>query len=183
MFLLRKPILALADSTAVRDTVSKAPVTRSVVDRFIPGETTADAVRAVVGLRAKGLQVTLDHLGEDTTDRATADATVTAYLELIEALKAAGQVSGAEVSVKLSAVGQALVATPDIPGGGNAYALSGARKIAWTSKTTPPSTRRWRCCSNCGTPTRTWASRSRRCCCAPRKTWPNWSVPGPGCGW
>jgi proline dehydrogenase len=130
MFLLRKPILALADSTAVRDTVSRAPVTRSVVDRFIPGETTADAVTAVVALRAKGLQVTLDHLGEDTTDRATADATVTAYLELIEALKAAGQVSGAEVSVKLSAVGQALVATPDIPGGGNAYALSGARRIA-----------------------------------------------------
>src|SRR6478609_4060132 len=125
MFLLRKPILALSGSTAVRDTVSKAPVTRSVVDRFIPGETTADAVKAVVSLRAKGLQVTLDHLGEDTTDRATADATVTAYLELIEALKAAG-----EVSVKLSAVGQALIATPDIPGGGNAYALSGARKIA-----------------------------------------------------
>ena len=86
MFLLRKPILALSDSTAVREVVSKAPVTRSVVDRFIPGETTADAVAAVVKLRAKGLQVTLDHLGEDTTDRATADATVAAYLELIEAL-------------------------------------------------------------------------------------------------
>src|SRR6478672_4344352 len=130
MFLLRKPILALSGSTAVRDTVSNAPVTRSVVDRFIPGETTADVVAAVVALRAKGLQVTLDHLGEDTTDRATADATVAAYLELIEALTAAGQVSGAEVSVKLSAVGQALTASPDIPAGGNAYALAGARRIA-----------------------------------------------------
>ena len=38
--------------------------------------------------------------------------------------------AGAEVSVKLSAVGQALTASPDIPGGGNAYALAGARKIA-----------------------------------------------------
>src|SRR5664279_2704028 len=130
MFLLRKPILALAGSTAVRDTVSKAPVTKSVVDRFIPGETTADVVTAVVTLRAKGLQVSLDHLGEDTTDRATADATVAAYLELITALTAAGQVSGAEVSVKLSAVGQALTATPDLPNGGNAYALAGARRIA-----------------------------------------------------
>ena len=81
-------------------------------------------------LRAKGLQVTLDHLGEDTTDRATADATVAAYLELIDALAAAGQVAGAEVSVKLSAVGQALLASPDLPGGGNAYALAGARQIA-----------------------------------------------------
>src|SRR5664279_1027625 len=101
MFRLRKPILALSGSTAVRDTVSKAPVTKSVVDRFIPGETTADVVAAVAPLRAKGMQVTLDHLGEDTSDRATADATVAAYLELISALIAVGQVSGAEVSVKL----------------------------------------------------------------------------------
>jgi proline dehydrogenase len=130
MFLLRKPILAMSGSSAVRAAVSGAPITRSVVDRFIPGETTADAVAAVVALRSKGLQVTLDHLGEDTTDRATADATVAAYLEVIAALVAAGQVAGAEVSVKLSAVGQALVASPDLPGGGNAYAMAGARKIA-----------------------------------------------------
>lgn len=130
MFLLRKPILAVSGSSAVRDAVSKAPLTKSVVDRFIPGETTAEAVAAVTALRAKGLQVTLDHLGEDTTDRATADATVAAYLDLIEGLAAAGQVAGAEVSVKLSAVGQALIASPDLPAGGNAYALTGARKIA-----------------------------------------------------
>jgi len=130
MFLLRKLILALSGSTAVRDTVSRAPITKSVVDRFIPGETTADVVAAVVTLRAKGLQVSLDHLGEDTTDRTTADATVDAYLELIAALSAVGQVSGSEVSVKLSAVGQALTAAPDLPAGGNAYALSGALRIA-----------------------------------------------------
>ena len=130
MFLLRKPILAMSGSSAVRDTVSKAPLTKSVVDRFIPGETTADAVAAVTALRAKGLEVTLDHLGEDTTDRATADATVAAYLDVIEGLAAAGQVAGAEVSVKLSAVGQALVASPDLPAGGNAYALAGASRIA-----------------------------------------------------
>jgi proline dehydrogenase len=130
MFVLRKPIMALSGSSAVRDTVARAPLTRSVVDRFIPGETTADAVAAVTALRATGLQVTLDHLGEDTADRATADATVAAYLELIAALTAAGQVAGSEVSVKLSAVGQALIASADVPGGGNAYALAGARRIA-----------------------------------------------------
>ena len=71
--------------------------------------------RRSTALRAKGLQVTLDHLGEDTTDRATADATVAAYLDVIAGLTAAGQVAGAEVSVKLSAVGQALVASPELP--------------------------------------------------------------------
>lgn len=130
MFLLRKPILALSDNTAVRDALTKTPITRAVVDRFIPGVTSADAVAAVTELRGSGLQVTLDHLGEDTTDRAAADATVAAYLELIRALAEVGQVAGAELSVKLSAVGQALLASPDLPAGGNAYALAGARTIA-----------------------------------------------------
>jgi proline dehydrogenase len=129
MFLLRKPILALSGNSAVRDALTKTPLTRSVVDRFIPGDTSAEAVTATARLRAAGLQVTLDFLGEDTTDRAAADATVAAYLELIRALTAAGQVAGTELSVKLSAVGQALLASPDLPAGGNAYALAGARRI------------------------------------------------------
>ncbi len=125
MYLLRKPILALSANTAVRDLTVRTPVTRSVVQRFVAGETTADAVNAVRALRAAGLQVTMDHLGEDTTDAAQADATVAAYLELIEALANAGLADGAEVSVKLSAVGQALTSTD-----GQAYALTSARKIA-----------------------------------------------------
>ena len=115
MFLLRKPILALSGSAAVRGRRAKTPLTRSVVDRFIPGETTADAVAAVTRLRATGLQVTLDHLGEDTTDRATADATVDAYLELIAGSDRGRPGGGAELSVKLSAVGQALLARPTCP--------------------------------------------------------------------
>ena len=46
-----------------------------------------DTVRA---LTARGLEVTLDHLGEDVTDRATAHATRDAYLRLLEALGADG---------------------------------------------------------------------------------------------
>jgi proline dehydrogenase len=125
LYLLRKPILALSANTAVRDLTMRTPVTRSVVQRFVAGETTADAVSAVRALRASGLQVTMDHLGEDTTDAAQADATVAAYLELIEALANAGLADGAEMSVKLSAVGQALTSTD-----GQAYALTSARKIA-----------------------------------------------------
>jgi len=130
MFLLRKPILALSGNGAVRDALVTTPVTKAVVERFIAGETSSDAVLAVEHLRGAGLQVTLDHLGEDTTDRATADATVEAYLDVIRVLAAAGQVAGTELSVKLSAVGQALLATPELPAGGNAYALDGARRIA-----------------------------------------------------
>ena len=40
---------AVSDSTAVRNVVSKAPLTSAVVDRFVPGETTAEAVRGSGG--------------------------------------------------------------------------------------------------------------------------------------
>lgn len=125
MFLLRKPILALSASDRVRNLTTATPMTRSVVDRFVAGESTATAVAAVAALRADGLQVSMDHLGENTTDTATADGAVAAYLELIGALGEAGLAAGAELSVKLSAVGQSLTGTDR-----SRYALAGARKIA-----------------------------------------------------
>lgn len=130
MYLLRRPILALSANTIVRDLVSKAPVTRDVVARFVAGETSADVTAAVAALRADGLKVSLDHLGEDTTDKAQADATVAAYLELIATLVDRGMVADAEMSVKLSAVGQALPVSPEVPEGGHAYALACVRRIA-----------------------------------------------------
>lgn len=110
MYVLRRPILALSANHAVRDALVAAPFTSSVVRRFIAGETADDAVRAVAELTAGGLLVTLDHLGEDTVDPAAADAVVDAYLELLRGLADAGLAAGAEVSVKLSAVGLALPA-------------------------------------------------------------------------
>jgi proline dehydrogenase len=105
---LRSLILAAAGNDTIRDLVAHAPLSRAVVRRFVAGETAADAVAATRRLVTDGLYVTLDHLGEDTTDEATAEDTVRAYLALLTALAAAGLTEHAEVSVKLSAVGQKL---------------------------------------------------------------------------
>ncbi|MFS8098063.1 proline dehydrogenase family protein [Lentzea alba] len=102
---LRALIMAASRNETVRHLVANAPISRDVVKRFVAGETTRDAVEVVRGL---GLPVTLDYLGEDTTDKAQAEKIVQAYLELLDALHAAGLAQDAEVSVKLSAVGQAL---------------------------------------------------------------------------
>ncbi|GAA3638696.1 proline dehydrogenase family protein [Lentzea roselyniae] len=102
---LRALIMAASRNETVRHLVANAPISRDVVKRFVAGESTADAVEVVRNL---GLPVTLDYLGEDTTDKAQAEKTVQAYLELLDALHAAGLAQDAEVSVKLSAVGQAL---------------------------------------------------------------------------
>jgi proline dehydrogenase len=123
MSLLRQPILLLARSQGVKKLVSTMPVSSSIVTGYVPGETTADAVAATSGLVDHGLRVTLDYLGEDTTDAAQADATVAAYKELLADLAAKGLAAHAEVSVKLSAIGQFL------PDSGHKVALENAREI------------------------------------------------------
>ena len=63
MSLLRQPILLLARSQGVKKLVSTMPVSSGIVTSYVPGEATADAVRATQGLVDDGLRVTLDHLG------------------------------------------------------------------------------------------------------------------------
>ncbi len=121
--MLRAPLLAAARSQRMRELVEVVPATRSVVSRFVAGAGTPDAARVVRELADDGLRVTLDHLGEDTTDAEQAATTVRAYEELLSALAADGLAFGADVSVKLSAVGQFL------PADGEKVALENARKI------------------------------------------------------
>jgi proline dehydrogenase len=123
MSLLRQPLLLLARSGTVKKVVSTMPVSAGIVSSYVPGETTSSAVDATAQLQEDGLKVTLDFLGEDTTDAAQAQATVEAYVGLLAALASRGLSHGAEVSVKLSAVGQSL------PEGGHQIALENARTI------------------------------------------------------
>ncbi len=127
MSLLRQPLLLLARSEKVKKLVSTMPVSAGIVSSHVPGETTEAAVEATARLVDDGLLVTLDFLGEDTLDLEQADATVAAYLDVLQELAARGLSRNAEVSVKLSAIGQAL---PDsIAGGGHKIALENARTI------------------------------------------------------
>jgi len=105
---LRSLILAAAGNDVIRRLVATAPVSRDVVRRFVAGETTADAIEVTRNLVDQGLTVTLDYLGEDTTDKSLAEQTVQAYLGLLDGLHAEGLAERAEVSVKLTAVGQLL---------------------------------------------------------------------------
>jgi proline dehydrogenase len=123
MSLLRQPILLLARSQGVKRLVSTMPVSSGIVTGYVPGETTDTAVAATQRLVDDGLRVTLDYLGEDTTDAAQAEATVAAYKELLAELAAKGLAPHAEVSVKLSAIGQFL------PDNGHKVALENARDI------------------------------------------------------
>src|SRR6187402_351608 len=115
----------MSDSDLIRSAVLKAPVSRSVVSRYVAGESVDEAVTVAAELRTTNRLASLDYLGEDTTDRARAEATRDTYVHLLEALARADLTAfgAAEVSVKLSAVGQAL------PQDGDAIALENARAI------------------------------------------------------
>ncbi len=120
--MLGSALLVASRSERLRHVVSHSALTRRVVARFVAGETLPDALRCVRELDADGLAVTLDHLGEDVTSAAGARASRDAYLRAVEALAPLGLGRRVELSVKLSAFGQALP-------GGDDLALANVRPV------------------------------------------------------
>ncbi len=119
---MRRLLLTAAKIPALRDLSVRFPPLRRVVDRFVSGETAEAALDAVAQIAATGRIATIDHLGEDTTTRQAAMASTEANLRLIDLLAERGLADVAEVSIKASAIGQALP-------GGHALALENAERI------------------------------------------------------
>ncbi len=115
-------MLAASRSGALRSLAETSPLMRPVVDRFVAGTGVDDVLAVARALTADRL-VTIDHLGEDTTDRARADATAAAYRVLLRRLGDEGLAGRVEVSVKLSALGQSL------PRDADKIALDNARTV------------------------------------------------------
>jgi proline dehydrogenase len=132
---VRPAILAASRSQKLRRVAERVPVTRKVVRRFVPGETLDCVLESVAALRQSGRYVSIDYLGEDTTDRDDAEAAVQTYLDLVDALgwcaePAHDGVRPLEVSLKLSALGQALGCGGEKIAGENAYAICAAAQRA-----------------------------------------------------
>ncbi len=129
----RPAILAASRSQRLRSTVARWPITRRVVHRFVPGESLDDVMGSIEALRESGRMVSIDYLGEDVTDADTANSTVDVYLKLLDVLgrrldAAPEAVRPLEVSLKLSALGQAL------PRDGEKIALENAHAICTAAK-------------------------------------------------
>ena len=159
--MLRRSLLAMSESARLRRFVAAAPYTRDVVARFVAGETAADAIEVTERLRSDGLLVTLDHLGEDTTEPEHAAAAADEYIRLIEGLAEAGltglpgvarpavgstvvptalpatlpAIGGAEVSVKPTAVGLRLDAHGEKTATGHIARIAAAARAAGTTVT------------------------------------------------
>jgi proline dehydrogenase len=132
--MLRGALLKLSRSNKIKNLVTRAPVTSGVVERFVAGETSNDAVAATRRLIDAGLLATIDFLGEDTTDPARADAVVISYLDLLTKLRESGLSPSVEVSIKLSALGLHLRDGPQLARE-NAELICHAARMADTAVT------------------------------------------------
>ena len=133
--MLRRTLLTLSRSTKIRRLVETAPISRRVVARFVAGTSAEEAVDASRHLVDSGRLVSLDRLGEDTVERSQAEATRDTYLALLKLLADGGLTPGAEVSVKLSAVGQSMPGDGEKVALDNAFAICQAARNAGTTVT------------------------------------------------
>ncbi|WP_328462650.1 proline dehydrogenase family protein [Actinoplanes sp. NBC_00393] len=104
--MFRSLFLAAAGSTRLERMVESAPVSKGVVRRFVAGRSADEALRVSRELVDDGLAVSLDHLSADTRTMEQAVATRDEYVALLRRLRDIGLTPAAEVSVKLSALGQ-----------------------------------------------------------------------------
>ena len=120
---VRSALVAASQSSAMKTAATSTPLTKSVARRFVAGESSLDAVQVAADLASAGLHCTIEHLGPEVTDPASADAAVAAYLRLLEGLQAADLLDRSELSIKASDLGL------DLDGGAQ-IALANGRRIA-----------------------------------------------------
>jgi proline dehydrogenase len=101
--MLRQTLLALSRSRRAQALLTRTPPLRRAVRRFVAGEALDEALPVIADLNLRGLDATLDILGEATASEADARRAADAYGRTLRAL---GERSArAHVSVKLSQLG------------------------------------------------------------------------------
>jgi proline dehydrogenase len=100
---MRTSLLWLSRRRSLGRLATRLPITRSMVARFVAGETLDEALVALEKLRDAGFRTTVDVLGEAVTSVDAARAAADQYLATLDALAAHGLDRNA--SLKLSQMG------------------------------------------------------------------------------
>jgi proline dehydrogenase len=100
---MRSFLLWLSRRRSLGRLATRLPITRSMVARFVAGETLEEALGALERLHAQGMRTTVDVLGEAVTSADDARTAADEYLATLDALAARGL--DRNVSVKLSQMG------------------------------------------------------------------------------
>ena len=101
--MLRRALIAAADSERLKSLAGSAAPARAVARRFVAGEELADALAVTRRLNAGGRRVTLDYLGEAVGDATIARRAADVYAQALDAI--AAERLQASVSVKPTQLG------------------------------------------------------------------------------
>ena len=104
--MLRSFFIYLSKATWARNTVTDWSVARRMASRFVAGDQLEDALKVILMLNGKGINATLDHLGEHTTNAAEALQATQDILKALDGIQQAGV--RANVSIKLTQIGLAV---------------------------------------------------------------------------
>jgi proline dehydrogenase len=101
--MIKKSLLIAANSKRLEATLSNNKHTSMLVSRYVAGTTLDHAIAATLDLNSRGIDVSLDLLGETVDDLKESTTATAAYVETIQRI--ARDAPGATVSVKLSQLG------------------------------------------------------------------------------
>jgi proline dehydrogenase len=104
--MLRSFFISLSKAVWAQQLITSWKFAWRAASRFVAGNSIQDAVLVVRELNAKGMNVTLDHLGEATTTREDALKATEDILELLDQIELAK--IRANISIKLTQIGLAL---------------------------------------------------------------------------
>jgi proline dehydrogenase len=104
--MLRSTLIYLSKAAWARNLVTNWKFAWNVASRFVAGDKLEDAIRVVRALNERGINATLDHLGEHTYDPADAERATQDILDIFDAIDQSGVCAG--VSIKLTQIGLAL---------------------------------------------------------------------------
>jgi proline dehydrogenase len=109
--MLRSVLLFLSERKGIQNFILRWKLARRVSHRFVAGETLDEAIQVTRGLNERGMQVTLDHLGESVESEAQALQATDDYIDILERLDSESGVM-ASISIKPTQVG--LAVDPDL---------------------------------------------------------------------
>ncbi len=105
--MLRSALLYLSEQKGLQNFILRSKLARGMSHRFVAGERLDEAIEVTRDLNARGMDVTLDHLGEavereDQANRATDD-----YIKILERIDSENGVN-ASISIKPTQLGLAI---------------------------------------------------------------------------
>ncbi len=101
----REIILKTAALGPVEKIVRRSFLFKGLVRRFIAGDTLTESLKVAEDLVARGFNVTLDYLGENTKSEAEAMAAIATYKDMLDRIAASPCAPQTNISIKLTQCG------------------------------------------------------------------------------